>query len=254
MQHLVSLTSRETATAVILEASLSVGESLTKELVAQINTLCDQAEDAAVGSIVRINLESHHRAEARRSDGSHTIDINLVNHWERALRRLECTPCVTVAVATDDIGGLSLALLLCTDCRVVGESTRLGLSHAGQTRLPGMVLYRLSHQLGPMLSRRMALLNRWLSSQEALQHGLVDAVSSQPSLAVHGLMQELQQHDLTHASLHRRLILEAPSVSYENALGSHLAACDRILRQAQAGLLTTAAKASCPTQPQWGTK
>lgn len=95
-----------------------------------------------------------------------------------------------------------------------------------------MVLHRLSNQLGVVMTRRMALLDHHLCSQEALSHGLVDKVCTNPNEAVQTFLQDLQHQDLTQVPMQRRLILDATSVSYEDALGSHLAACDRVLRQA----------------------
>lgn len=243
MYQLASPVGQETTTTTVIEATFDVAGVLSKDFVAQINSLCDQAEDAGVGCILRINLEGRLPDEVRHDDAPHLIDVNLVNHWERALRRLERVPGVTVAVLTGDVGGLGLALLLCTDYRIIGETTLLRLSHPGQPQLPGMVLHRLSNQLGVVLSRRMALLDRHLSAQEALRHGFVDDVCNQPGVAAASLMQDLHRQDLTHASMQRRLILEAPAVSYEDALGSHLAACDRVLRQAQVAKVTAAATA-----------
>ena len=215
------------AIAPLFEFTLNVGRPLAKELVAQLNALCDQAEDAGVGTIVRINLDGHTVAASLAP-----IDVNLVNHWERALRRLERLPGVTIAVANGDVGGLGLALLLCADFRLICGATHLRLSHPGQPQLPGMVLHRLSNQLGVVMTRRMALLDHHLCSQEALSHGLVDKVCTKPNEAVQTFLQDLQHQDLTQVPMQRRLILDATSVSYEDALGSHLAACDRVLRQA----------------------
>ncbi len=216
----------------VIECAISLGKPLSRDLVDKVTAVCDEGEDAGANALVCIHLDGSGTAEANR-DGAHpAIDVGLVNHWERALRRLERLPVVTVAVATGEIGGLGLALLLCTDYRLVDEASHLRLAQPGQPPLPGMLLHRLSNQLGVTLTRRMALLERRLDSHEALRHGLIDEVCANVGAAARAVLQDLRQRDLAHASMQRRLILEASSVSYEDALGSHLAACDRVLRHA----------------------
>lgn len=211
--------------------ALDLGMPLSRELVSKIAALCDEGEDADSNTILCIHLNGSRSAEARLADAPHAVDVGLVNHWERALRRLERLPIVTMSVASGEISGAGLELLLCTDYRLVGEGTHLRLAQPGQRPLPGMLLHRLSNQCGVALTRRMALFDRRLDSQEAQRHGLVDEVCGNLGVAVRAALEGLRQRDLAHASLQRRLILEAPSVSYEDALGSHLAACDRVLRK-----------------------
>jgi isomerase DpgB len=216
----------------LIELTLTMGRALCKDMVDDILQLCDQAEDAGANAIVRINLDARSVESDASNASDSTLNVTLVNRWERALRRLERLAAVTVVVAAADIGGLGLAVLLCADHRIIADTLSLRLSHPGQPLLPGMVLHRLSNQLGVPLARRMAVFDRRISAQDAFEHGLVDEISPNPNAAAINVIRELQRQDLTELALRRRLILEASAVSYEDALGAHLAACDRVLRHA----------------------
>lgn len=223
---------RVEASRPLIELNLIVGRALSRDMVDEIQRLCDRAEDAGANAIVRIDLDARPIDSDAADTAAGALSVTLVNQWERALRRLERLAAVTVVVATADIGGLGLAVLLCADYRIVADTVHLRLSHPGQPMLPGMVLHRLSNQIGVPLARRMAVFDRRMSAQDALKHGLVDEISPHPGAAMANVLRDLQRQDMTDLALRRRLVLEASALSYEDALGTHLAACDRVLRQA----------------------
>jgi len=133
-----------------LNLDLELGATLSKSLVASVNHLCDRAEDAGANGVVLITLRCVPGA-AREP-----VQVSLVNQWERALRRLERLPLLTLAAVDGVCNGLGLALLLATDYRVVTQRLRLSLALDGQEILPGMVLHRLATQIGAAHARRMA--------------------------------------------------------------------------------------------------
>jgi isomerase DpgB len=63
-----------------------------------------------------------------------------------------------------------------------------------------------------------------------LELGLVNVVARNIEVVADDFIDSLKAVDLSDLSVRRRLLLESPTVSYEEALGVHLAACDRALR------------------------
>lgn len=97
---------------------------------------------------------------------------------------------------------------------------------------PGMSLYRLSRQGGRNAAiRRAVLLGVPIEAPDALALQLVDEVTddAQASLAMAtDLAAEVTGPE---AAIRRRLFFEAPTIGFDEALGAHLAACDRTLRR-----------------------
>lgn len=205
------------------------------DLVRTVTDICGRAEDASEGGALLLRLTgTASDAHAAGFTGAAFTGVHQVNKWERALRRLERVPVATVAVATGDCSGPAADALLTTDYRIAGSGLRLRLAAVGGTTWPGMALYRLAQQIGVGRARRLALFGIEMTAWQALELGLVDEVSddteSALSVALHGLTGERGQD----VAVRRRLLMDASSVSFEDALGPHLAACDRSLRRAVA--------------------
>ncbi|WP_344086145.1 enoyl-CoA-hydratase DpgB [Luedemannella helvata] len=199
------------------------GRPLSAASVAAVVAACDRAEDGGP-AVVRL-IVSGVPAQPWPAD----LDVALVNRWERALRRLERLPAATVAVAIGDCGGPALDALLATDYRVATTDARLVLPAAGGAAWPGMALYRLAQQAGVAGVRRAVLFGEPIDARRALQLRLVDELTDDLDAAV----SETGPGSDAGAELaiRRRLLLDATSMSFENALGVHLAACDRVLRR-----------------------
>ncbi|WP_218578911.1 enoyl-CoA-hydratase DpgB [Phytohabitans houttuyneae] len=196
---------------------------------AAVAAACDRAEDLDGKAIVVVQAAG---APAGARAGG--LTVKLVSKWEQALRRLERLPAATIAVATGDCGGAALDALLVTDLRIAGESARLVLSTEGDLMWPGMSLYRLSRQLPAGVVRRAALFGGALTANEARDLHLVHEVSGDPSAALAAAVRRVAAGSGTELAVRRQLTSEAQSVGYEDALGVHLAACDRALRRAAA--------------------
>lgn len=219
------LTHAGTAGYPLLALELNLGGTLSKALVATINEACDRAEDAGGGCALLVRLHGGAAAPAREQ-----VDVALVNQWERALRRLERLPLPTVAAMDGPCRGLALALLLATDYRLLTPQARVSLALDGQDILPGMVLHRLATQIGVARARRLALFGAELDAAAAESAGLADCISDEPVAAAGRFVAGLDAAMLDGLAVRRRLLLEAPAHSYEDSLGTHLAACDRVLR------------------------
>jgi isomerase DpgB len=199
------------------------------EQTAAVGAVCDRAEDLDGKAIVVVHLSG---APAGSWTGG--LTVKLVNRWEQALRRLERLPAATIAVATGDCGGAALDALLVTDFRIAAESARLVLSTEGGLMWPGMSLYRLARQLPPGVVRRAALFGGALGASEALALHLVQEVTGDPTAAVAAAVRRVAAGSGAELAVRRQLSAEARTVGYEDALGVHLAACDRALRRAAA--------------------
>jgi isomerase DpgB len=201
---------------------------LSMALVEVLAAVCDRAEDGGDGSPVILHL-SGAPEEPLHGD----VTVALVSKWERVLRRLERLPAATIAVCSGECGGPALEAFLATDYRIATASVRLLMpSRAGLT-WPGMVLYRLVRQAGVAAARRAVLFGVPIVAAEAVAMHLIDelATDTPSALAAAELAKTVPGAEL---AIRRQLMQDAPTVSFEEALGGHLAACDRLLRQASA--------------------
>ncbi|MFJ4689062.1 enoyl-CoA-hydratase DpgB [Streptomyces sp. NPDC088789] len=205
------------------------GRPPTAETVAAIAALCDGAEDPGAPEPVVLQLSG-----APASGWTDELTVGLVSKWERVLRRLERLPTTTIAVADGDCGGTALDALLVTDVRIATPSLRLLPHVADGATWPGMALHRLAQQTsGTGAIRRTVLHGTPLDAAQALALHLVDEVTDDPvaALAAAGHSTALAGSEL---AIRRQLLLDARTVPFEEALGAHLAACDRALRRASA--------------------
>lgn len=202
---------------------------LTPDMVASVAAVCDAAEDRAGLSrvVVRVSGASGGREPEE-------LTVELVSKWERALRRLERLPAVTVAVADGDCGGPALDAFLATDYRIATATVRLVPSVLAGTTWPGMALYRLA-QRGAAAApiRRAVLFGTPVAVADALALHLVDEVTDDPASALAAVGATAVPGP--ELAIRRQLMSEAFTTGFEEALGAHLAACDRVLRRAAVG-------------------
>ncbi|MGV9316441.1 enoyl-CoA-hydratase DpgB [Streptomyces sp. NPDC003691] len=197
------------------------------DTVAAIGTVCDGAEDS--GGHGHVVIEVSGTPEAGWTGG---LTVGLVNKWERALRRLERLPATTIAVADGDCGGPALEALLVADIRIATPSARLVPSVTGGATWPGMVLHRLVQQTsGTAAVRRAVLHGTPLDAARARALYLLDEITDDPAEAVARAAGRTDAFSGPELAIRRQLLLDARTVPFEEALGSHLAACDRVLRQ-----------------------
>jgi isomerase DpgB len=202
---------------------------LSAASVKALETVCDKAEDHGGPGIVTVHVWG-------APGGPWTRDLNvaLVTKWERVLRRLERLVMTTVAVASGDCGGAALDALLVTDLRVAAEDVRLVVPVDGEATWPGMAMYRLSQQAGAARVRRAVLFGIPIEASEALALHLVDELVEDPASALAAMAEMVGAFSGRELAIRRQLMFDATTTSFEDALGSHLAACDRALRRASA--------------------
>jgi isomerase DpgB len=219
---------------------VSGGEPLSASLVARVDEACTRIEDAgAKGLTLVVHIRGVDPAD-RAEPWPHETAIHLVTRWERALHRLERLPAVVVAVVDEGVTrGPAFDLLLATDYRVAAAVARLELAESAGGAWPGLALYRLTNQLGASAARRLLVRHEALSAARAAEVGVIDEVAAGGDDAVARVREVL--HTLNglrgkEFAVRRQLILEAGSTTFDDALGPHLAACDRSLRLARQGL------------------
>jgi isomerase DpgB len=200
---------------------------LSAELVAALGTACDSAEDRGDRNMVILHVSG---APEEPLDGD--VTVALVSKWERVLRRLERLPAATIAVASGECGGLALEALFATDYRIATTSVRLLMPLRAGATWPGMLLYRLVRQAGTAAVRRAVLFGVPIAAADAVAMGLIDELTIDTPGALAAAAELAEAIPGTELAIRRQLMQDASAVSFEDALGAHLAACDRVLRRA----------------------
>ncbi|MFF8960934.1 enoyl-CoA-hydratase DpgB [Streptomyces sp. NPDC014894] len=203
---------------------------LSAESVKALAALCDQAEDHTGPEIVALHVEG-----APAEGWTSGLGVAAVTKWERTLRRLERLPTPTVAVARGDCGGTALDALLATDFRIAAADARLLIVTDGEATWPGMAAYRLVQQAGVAAVRRALLLGLPITAAEAASLGIVDTVADDPASALDATVRTVTGLPGKELAIRRQLLFDATTTSFEDAIGPHLAACDRALRRTSAG-------------------
>lgn len=222
------------ADVICLRLRLDAPYHSSADVIAEIGELCDRAEDTAPPRPVLLELVGPDPGSPAAGGWAEDVNVGLVNKWERAVRRLERLGVPTVSVVSGECSGESLDLLLATDYRIGAPDVRLGLARAEGLLWPGMALHRLVQQVGTAAARRMALFGRRLDAPEALALGLLDEVTGDPAASAAAAAAQAAEFAGTEVAVRRRLLLEAAVSSHEEALGVHLSAVDRTLRQGRA--------------------
>ncbi|TXS41868.1 enoyl-CoA-hydratase DpgB [Streptomyces sp. OR43] len=205
-------------------------QTISAEIVAAVAAACDQAEDQDGRATVVVQVSGSPEGPRARD-----LTVSLVNKWEQVLRRLERLPAATIAVATGDCGGLALDAFLAADYRIATRSARLTVPVEDGVTWPGMALFRLAkHGSNAAVIRRAVLFGTPVEAADGLALNLVDEVVDDPAKAVAVAVERSGAVAGTELAIRRQLLLDAPTTSFEEALGVHLAACDRTLRRAAA--------------------
>lgn len=198
------------------------------ELTAVLNNACDQIEDRQSPTIVVLRL-GRVSPELRGWPGQ--VGIQDVNRWERALRRMEGLPAMNIALLAGTLGGPAFDVLLTADFRIATTDLVLLPPINDGHFWPGMAVHRLVQHLGLARARQIVMWGDDILAARAKDLGLVDQIVEDPADAAHTATVLMGRISDAELQVRRRLLLEAASASYEDALGVHLAACDRELRR-----------------------
>lgn len=203
---------------------LPIGGRLSPALVALLDQACDHAADAPGRPLV-LRLRSEHGAGPAVPP-----DVHLISRWERALGRIERLPGISIVLAEGGCGPLALSVLLATDHRIASPDLRACLVGPHGEIMPDMLLHRLVQQIGVSRTRALALFGRELDAAAALELGLVGEIAGDPAAAASAFLLSLPAAAMRDLPVRRRLLLDATTTAFDEALGAHLAACDRSLR------------------------
>lgn len=219
-----------------LVLDLAAEGPLSPELVRTVNEFCDRVEDhaeksaSAAVAVVRLHGgEDGATGSWPGGDGG----IRLVNRWERALRRMERLGAVTVVVLTGRCAGPALDLVLTADYRIAATGATLVPPIDAGHFWPGMALHRLVTQIGVARTRGLLLRAGELTAARSAELGLLDEVTDDIDGVPAARAREFGGVAGPEFAVRRRLVLDAPTSAFDDALGVHLAACDRALRYAR---------------------
>lgn len=218
-----SLSSRNSSAFETIKISGEI--QLSIDLIEDTAVALDRAE--AAGAVLLLHLEGVATPAAWPGESP----LRLISKWEGLLRRIERTPVPVIALAQGCFSSIALELLLVADYRVVTGNFVISANGSPEAAWPGMVLYRLAHQLGQARAKRLILRTAALSAEDAHSFDLVDHVAENGAAARDHISEMLKHAPLDDFAVRRRLIQDAAAVSFEEALGAHLAACDRSLRR-----------------------
>ncbi|MFI5783677.1 enoyl-CoA-hydratase DpgB [Nocardia sp. NPDC051570] len=197
------------------------------DLTSEVERFCDRIEDAVDMGAVLVRVGSSMPTPDHASVG-----VRQVKKWEGALRRLERSPALTVAVAEQNCTGPAFEALLVCDYRIARPCTEFALPIVGGTPWPGTAIHRLATQVGAANVRRTVLFGTPLTASAAGRIGLVDTVTDDVDAALTELWSWSGSLAGSEVAVRRRLLLEASSTGFDESLGTHLSACDRTLRRA----------------------
>ncbi|MFI6084297.1 enoyl-CoA-hydratase DpgB [Streptomyces sp. NPDC051217] len=198
------------------------------DLTSAVHTVCAEAESRAKPTVVVLSFDAL-SADCREWPGK--VDVQQVNRWERAVRRLERLPVVSIAMLRGTCGGPTLDLLLAADFRIGSSDVRLLLPVNAEHFWPGMAVHRLVQHLGVARARQLVLWGTDIPLEKALDLGLIDHVDDDTDEAVRTAAILTGRVSGREMAVRRQLLQEAASAEYDDALGAHLAACDRELRR-----------------------
>ncbi|QIS22263.1 enoyl-CoA-hydratase DpgB [Nocardia terpenica] len=220
----------------IIAAVVPAHGPLRAELIDAVTAVARRAEDAADGPhCVVLFIQGARSGEYRAWPGE--VTVGEVSKWEGALRRLEQVPLPIIAAVDGDAYGPAAELLLVADYRILRVDAEFRFASTEAGVWPAMAVYRLVAQVGVARARDLVIQGRALAAQQALERGLVDMVVTDSAAETDALRAGAALFDSavgTELAIRRRLLLDAVTTRFEDALGAHLAASDRTLRRDRA--------------------
>lgn len=200
------------------------------ELTAQLSNAVDQAEDLGLCAIMLIHLAGYVNPTVVDSWPGQ-IDVQSVHKWERVLRRIERSNFVTILFAEHACSSVALELLLITDRRLAARDFFVLPPTFSGNVWPGMALYRLARQIGESGARELVLKAGGISAQRGVELRIIDEIIDIGTNRTDHTPVLLRYAPPDDFAIARRLIQDSLSTSFDEALGAHLAACDRTLRR-----------------------
>lgn len=196
-------------------ASDSNLKELTDSAKRALNGICEYRGDRSLLVLRCEHMDDRNGREGLRDD---------VAAWEKVLRQIEMANSVIIYTSEGDVFGHAFDLLLIADFRIIRRGSRLGFSQRMGAPPPGMSLYRLANQVGQAQARRLSLAGKALEADEAYSLGLADELSNDGTQAVDRAVSRFENSSSSDLAIRRRLLLEAHTLEYDDALGAYWAA------------------------------
>jgi isomerase DpgB len=214
---------------------IDCSKPLSASTIASLVAVCDRIENNQNESVVVLHVTGESGLGDQGDQGDQwpgaQVNIQQVSTWERTLRRLERLPAAIIGVAEGECTGPALEILLATDYRIATSDLSLKLPTSNGQVWPGMALHRLATQIGVAKARQLVLFGRNLTVDIAVRIGLIDEVATDLAEAVVFAANVVSGFEGSELAIRRRLLLDATTTSFEESLGAHLAACDRMMRR-----------------------
>jgi isomerase DpgB len=215
----------------VIAIEVSGDELLSGELTRNLTEALDEAEDRGPDDIMLVHVVGAASPEALRPWPG-PVDILAITKWERLLRRMERGDSTTITLVEHACSALALELLLVSDRRLARPDFSLQFATTGSHAWPGMALYRLSRQLGESQVRRLLLDATSISAERCVELKILDKVVDKAGNGSDPIAHLLGTAPSNDFPICRRLIQDSLCTHFDDALGLHLAACDRALRRA----------------------
>ncbi|MDK1288839.1 enoyl-CoA hydratase-related protein [Pseudoalteromonas umbrosa] len=207
-------------TLVLQPDTNSIGECLN-----QLNRFFDDIESSEHSIIMHIDVvtENEQWLPAQIEEMS-----TLYPKWEKCIGRLEKLKNVKIVSCPNKVSQFALELLFVADYRVASNQAGLNLAAAQFDIIPTTFIYRAAHLLGDQQAKKLFLFGQSITANEGVNIGLYDELSDSAAEVVERVVNTLTPTLLNQFSIRRRLIADSHNQSIGEALGSHLAACDRL--------------------------
>jgi isomerase DpgB len=214
----------------VLHLTLEDPREISLEFVEELTMALERAEDLTAPTVLLLSVIGQQTSTAV-SIWPGRIQVSHINKWERLLRRIERTDVITIVSVVGRCSWLILELLLVSDRRLGARNLLISSSQVRQEVWPSMAVYRLSRQIGERATCKLLLMSKDIDLDTAIRFNVVDDQLSEAISEIDSLREYLRSAPIRDFAVRRRLIHDSLSLSYDEALGIHLAACDRILRR-----------------------
>jgi isomerase DpgB len=219
---------------VVLKTEIDGTSLLTDDLTSTLNGAVDRAEDSGSETVLLLHVVGSASSQGGVEAWPGDVEMQAVNRWERLMRRLERASLVTMCFAEGACSALALELLLVCDRRWASGHFSTQLAPPAGSIWPGMSLYRLTAELGERRARKLFLDQKAIDAGTAQELTIVDEVLQNPANVFDRISALLQKAPLEDFAVRRRLMQDSLTTGFDEALGAHLAACDRHFRRSSA--------------------
>ncbi len=145
------------------------------------------------------------------------------HRFEKALAAIERHKNITIAAINGQCSNAMLNLALACDLRIAEPDSTFSVTYLHSTQIPDMLTWRLPKYIGLGRAREMVMTGREITASEALPIGLITFIAGNPLQKAKDMLQAMPPPNATSTSVAKRLLNEAYSSAYQNALGNCLA-------------------------------